>query len=102
MSWSKTGDYLALGTGKGTMCIYHRRMNEKVRKCRNRKRCHAFCCIHGGSVGVFWPQGCANLSGASSETCSRPEVVCFGLLFARKPLYVLRLPRNSQARKTLP
>ena len=30
VSWSKTGDYLALGTGKGTMCIYHRRTNEKV------------------------------------------------------------------------
>lgn len=31
VSWSKTGDYLALGTGKGTMCIYHRRTNEKVK-----------------------------------------------------------------------
>ncbi|CAM9659357.1 unnamed protein product [Ectocarpus sp. 12 AP-2014] len=30
VSWSKTGDYLALGTGKGTMCIYHRRTNEKA------------------------------------------------------------------------
>lgn len=30
VSWSKTGEYLALGTGKGNMCIYHRRTNEKV------------------------------------------------------------------------
>ncbi|CAN0032568.1 unnamed protein product, partial [Choristocarpus tenellus] len=30
VSWSKTGEYLALGTGKGTMCLYHRRRNDKV------------------------------------------------------------------------
>ncbi|CAM9278321.1 unnamed protein product, partial [Scytosiphon promiscuus] len=38
VSWSKTGDYLALGTGKGTMCIYHRRTNEKVWAAGKHKR----------------------------------------------------------------
>lgn len=36
VSWSQTGDYLALGTGKGSMCIYHRRTNEKARRRRTR------------------------------------------------------------------
>eukprot|EP00904_Undaria_pinnatifida_P000052 jgi/Undpi1/10047/HiC_scaffold_28.g12501.m1 len=38
VSWSKTGDYLALGTGKGTMCIYHRRTNEKMWAAGKHKR----------------------------------------------------------------